>query len=350
MHVRQEKRDRDREHRRCQHERPVGAIVPAQPEPDGQQHDHERGRADAELRGEFGIRHIRDERKGGRGIVVEPGADAARLLKRDGQRVPQSAPGNDGREHHDHARGGEGQRVPQPDAPREPEEQKHRHDEHGLQLKRERRPDTDHAEQGVPGQHEINAQHGEGGIHTVALAPERAVEHDRRPEEHKKECRELPRRFPPEQTHELHDRPREHNVEKDTQQLDQVQIGQGAAADERQKRQVRYIIISHRLPQRGKPAVRAEKIDPHGQELCVVARLIIQAQPTQHERRRQQQRRAQDVRRFPEHAGAPQQHQRQPGLGGQQQADPDIHGHPSEDTKKRQGDALLPAENSQNSA
>ena len=45
-----------------------------------------------------------------------------------------------------------------------------------------------------------------------------------------------------------------------------------------------------------------------------------------------------------------QQHQRQPGLGGQQQADPDIHGHPSEDTKKRQGDALLPAENSQNSA
>ena len=240
--------------------------------------------------------------------------------------------------------------MPQPDAPREPEEQKHRHDEHGLQLKRERRPDTDHAEQGVPGQHEINAQHGEGGIHAVALAPERAVEHDRRPEEHEKERRELPRRFPPEQTHELHDRPREHNVEKDTQQLDQVQIGQGAAADERQKRQVRYIIISHRLPQRGKPAVRAEKIDPHGQELCVVARLIIQAQPTQHERRRQQQRRAQDVRRFPEHAGAPQQHQRQPGLGGQQQADPDIHGHPSEDTKKRQGDALLPAENSQNSA
>ena len=85
-----------------------------------------------ELCGEIGLAHIRDERKDGRGVVVEPGADAARLLKRDGQRIPQSAPGDDGREHHDHARGGEGQRVPQPDAPREPEEQKHRHDEHGL--------------------------------------------------------------------------------------------------------------------------------------------------------------------------------------------------------------------------
>ena len=131
------------------------------------------------------------------------------------------------------------------------------------------------------------------------------------------------------------------------EQLDQVQIGQGAAADERQKRQVRYIIIPHRLPQRGKPAVRAEKIDPHGQKLRVVARLVIQAQPAQHERRCQQQRRAQDVRRFAQHTRAPQQHQREPGLGSQQQTDSDIHGHPSEDTKKRQGDALLPAKNSQ---
>ena len=321
-----------------------------QPEPDGQQHDHECGRADAELCGEIGLAYIRDERKDGRGIIVELGADAARLLKRDGQCIPQSAPGDDGREHHDHARGGEGQRVPQPDAPREPEEQKHRHDKHGLQLKGKCCRNAYNAEQGVPGQHEIDAQYGEGGIHTVALAPERAVEHDRRPEEHEKERRELPHRFTPEQTHELHDRPREHDVKKDAEQFDQVQIGQGAAADERQKRQVRYIIISHRLAQRGKPAVRAEKIDPDSQKLRVVARLIIQAQSAQHERRRQQQRRAQDVRRFPEHAGAPQQHQRQPCLGGQQQTDPDIHGHPSEDTKKRQGDALLPAENSQNSA
>ena len=93
--------------------------------------------------------------------------------------------------------------------------------------------------------------------------------------------------------------------------------------------------------------MRAEKVDPHGQKLRIVVRLVIQAQPTQHERRRQQQRRAQDVRRFPEHAGAPQQHQREPSLGSQQQTDSDIHGHSSEDTKKRQGDALLPAENSQ---
>jgi len=35
-------------------------------------------------------------------------------------------------------------------------------------------------------------------------------------------------------------------------------------------------------------------------------------------------------------------------LGGEEQTDADIHGHPSEDTKKRQGDTLLPAENSQN--
>ena len=145
-------------------------------------------------------------------------------------------------------------------------------------------------EHGMPGQHEIDAQHGEGGIHTVALAPERAVEHDRRPEEHEEERRKLPHSLTPEQPHELHDRPREHDVKKDAEQFYKVQIGQGTAADERQKRQVRYIIISHRLPQRGKPAVRAEEIDPHGQKLRVVARLIIQAQPTQHERRRQQQR------------------------------------------------------------
>ena len=199
----------------------------------------------------------------------------------------------------------------------------------------------------MPGQHEIDAQHGEGGIHTVALAPERAVEHDRRPEEHEEERRKLPHRLTPEQPHELHDRPREHDVKKDAEQFYKVQIGQGTAADERQKRQVRYIIIANGLPQRGELAVRAEKVDPHGQKLRIVVRLVIQAQPTQHERRRQQQRRAQDVRRFPEHAGAPQQHQREPSLGSQQQTDSDIHGHSSEDTKKRQGDALLPAENSQ---
>jgi len=93
--------------------------------------------------------------------------------------------------------------------------------------------------------------------------------------------------------------------------------------------------------------VRAEKVDPHGQKLRIVVRLVIQAQPTQHERRRQQQRRAQDVRRFPEHAGAPQQHQREPSLGIQQQ---DRFGYPwsfLRRYKKRQGDALLPAENSQ---
>ena len=84
VHMRQEKRDRDREQRRRQHERPVGAIVPVQPEPDGQQHDHECGCADAELCGDLGVAHLRKERKDGRGVIVEPGADAARLLKRDG--------------------------------------------------------------------------------------------------------------------------------------------------------------------------------------------------------------------------------------------------------------------------
>ena len=345
--MRQEKWDRDREQRRRQHERPVGAIVPVQPEPDGQQHDHECGCADAELCGDLGVARLRKERKDGRGVIVEPGADAARLLKRDGQRIPQSASGDDGRQHHDHARGGEGQRVPQLDAPREPEEQEHRHDEHGLQFEGERCADAHHAEHGMPGQHEIDAQHGEGGIHTVALAPERAVEHDRRPEEHEEERRKLPHRLTPEQSHELHDRRREHDVKKDAEQFYKVQIRQGTAADERQKRQVRYIIIANGLPQCGEPAVRAEKVDPHGQKLRVVARLIIQAQPTQHERRRQQQHRAQDVRRFAQHTRAPQQHQREPGLGSQQQTDSDIHGHPSEDTKKRQGDALLPAKNSQ---
>lgn len=92
VHVRQEKRDRGGEHRRCQQQRTVGAIVPMQPEPDGEHRDHERGCADAEPGGGVGVCHIPKERKDGRGIVVEPRADAARLLKRDRQRVPQSAP------------------------------------------------------------------------------------------------------------------------------------------------------------------------------------------------------------------------------------------------------------------
>lgn len=125
-----------------------------------------------------GVCHVPKERKDGRRIVVEPRADAARLLKRDRQRVPQPAPRDDGREHHDHAHGGEGERVAELDAPCEPEEQKDRHDEHRLELEGERRADADHAEQRMPGQDEIDAQHGERGIHAVALSPERAVEYN----------------------------------------------------------------------------------------------------------------------------------------------------------------------------
>ena len=127
-----------------------------------------------------------------------------------------------------------------------------------------------------------------------------------------------------------------------------MQIRQGAAADERQHRQVRYIIIPDRRAQRGKTTVRAEEIDPHAQKIPVVIRDVIQARTAQHKRRRQQQRSAQHVRRLRQCAGAPQQHQCRAGLGGEKQTDADIHGHPSEDTKKRQGDTLLPAENSQN--
>ena len=348
VHVRQEKRDRSGEHRCRQQQRAVGAIVPMQPEPDGKRRDHERGRTDAEPGCGVGVCHIPKERKDGRGIVVEPRADAARLLKRDRQRIPQSAPRDDGREHHDDAHGGKGECMAELDAPREPEEKKDRHDEHRLQLEGERRADADHAEQRVPGQDKIDAQHGEGCIHAVALSPERAVEHDGRPEEHEEKRRELPRRAPAKQPHELHDGPREQHVKQNAEELDEVQIRQGTAADERQHRQVRYIIIPDRRAQRGKTAVRAEEIDPHAQKIPVVVRDVIQARTAQHKRRRQQQRSAQYVRRLRQHTGAPQQHQRKPGLGGEEQTDADIHGHPSEDTKKRQGDTLLPAENSQN--
>ena len=234
------------------------------------------------------------------------------------------------------------------DAPCEPEEQKDRHDEHRLQLEGERRADADHAEQRVPGQDKIDAQHGEGCIHAVALSPERAVEYNGRPEEHEEKCRELPCGTPAKQAHELHDGPREQHVKQNAEELDEVQIRQGTAADERQHRQVRYIIIPDRRAQRGKTAVRAEEIDPHAQKIPVVVRDVVQARAAQHECRRQQQRSAQYVRRFRQHIGAPQQYQRKPGLGGEKQTDADIHGYPSEDTKKRQGDTLLPAENSQN--
>ena len=319
-----------------------------QPEPDGKRRDHERGRTDAEPGCGIWVCHIPKERKDGRGIVVEPRADAARLLKRDRQRVPQSAPRDDGREHHDHAHGGEGERVAELDAPCEPEEQKDRHDEHRLQLEGERRADADHAEQRMPGQDKIDAQHGEGCIHAVALPPERAVEHNGRPEEHEEKCRELPCGAPAKQAHELHDGPCEQHVKQNAEELDEVQIRQGTAADERQHRQVWYIIIPDRRAQRCEAAVRAEEIDPRAQKIPVVVRDVVQARAAQHKRRRQQQRSAQYVRRFRQHTGAPQQHQRKPGLGGEKQTDADIHGHPSEDTKKRQGDTLLPAENSQN--
>ena len=225
---------------------------------------------------------------------------------------------------------------------------KDRHDEHRLQLEGERRADADHAEQRVPGQDKIDAQHGEGCIHAVALSPERAVEYNGRPEEHEEKCRELPCGTPAKQAHELHDGPREQHVKQNAEELDEVQIRQGTAADERQHRQVRYIIIPDRRAQRGKTAVRAEEIDPHAQKIPVVVRDVVQARAAQHECRRQQQRSAQYVRRFRQHTGAPQQYQRKPGLGGEKQTDADIHGYPSEDTKKRQGDTLLPAENSQN--
>ena len=234
------------------------------------------------------------------------------------------------------------------DAPREPEEQKDRHDEHGLQLEGERRADADHAEQRMPGQDKIDAQHGEGCIHAVALPPERAVEHDGRPEEHEEKRRELPRRASAKQPNELHDGPREHNVKQNAEELDKVQIRQGAAADERQHRQIRYIIISDRLAQRGETAVRAEEINPRAQKIPVVVRDVVQARAAQRECRRQQQRCAQHVRRLWQCAGAPQQHQCRAGLSGEEQIDADIHGHPSKNIKKRQGDMLLPAENSQN--
>lgn len=146
------------------------------------------------------------------------------------------------------------------DAPREPEEQKDRHDEHGLQLEGERRTDADHAEQRMPGQDKIDAQHGEGGIHAVALVPQSApLSTTGRPEEHEEKRRVLPRRAPVKQPHELHDGPREQHVKQNAQELDEVQIRQGTAADERQHRQVRYIVIPDRLAQRGKTAVRTEE-------------------------------------------------------------------------------------------
>lgn len=135
-----------------------------------------------------------------------------------------------------------------------PEEQKDRHDEHRLELEGERRADADHAEQRMPGQDEIDAQHGERGIHAVALSPERAVEYNGRPEEHEEKCRELPCGTPAKQPHKLHDGPRKQHVKQNAEELDEVQIRQGTAADERQHRQIRYIIIPDRRAQRGETA------------------------------------------------------------------------------------------------
>ena len=176
----------------------------------------------------------------------------------------------------------------------------------------------------MPGKHQPNAQHREGGVNAVTLPPQRAVEHDRRPEQHEEKAGQPPGRGADKAPRELHGRPREHHVEETAQQLDEVQIGDRRAGEQRQKEEVRYIIIPDRHSQRGETPVLAEKVHPDRQKVLIIQSFIRQAEPTQHERRRQQTGGDQHMLRRGQRAGQTQQQQRQCSLRNQQQYHPNV--------------------------
>ena len=295
MHVGQQQRHAYHAERKGRQQRPViHALSPA--EPPEQQPAEDEGRTQPQPRQRRLVPAAAVEGIDRGGVIVEAGADAVRLGEVEQHGLQKVSPRYDRRRHRRHIGCRDDPELPPGDALMHQQHQKHRAEENRLKLEGKGQRDHRQRQPASAGKGRPQRHHRQRYIDHIALTPESAVEKHRRQPQRPQKSRKsdvLPSVKVP---HQLHAAPGEHHVKGHGKHFDKVEIREIEIGTERQKEQIRYIIVAHRGADGTDAAAAAEKIHPHGKEVLIVQRLIIQHRKAQRKGACQQHRRRDPAR------------------------------------------------------
>ena len=279
VHMREEKRYAEHEQRGGGEHGALGqSAAERKAHAEHRRHIYERARH-ADGRCELAVffwQRVLEKRVHGGGVVVQPRADARRLVKIQRERLGKRATEQHGGQHERHIRRRKNEKMLPVELAVYPQHGIHRQDEHRLKLEAERERGERHGGDGAVVKRTVNAQQRQRGIDAVALRPERAVEEHRGQHEHREEYADAPRRAPREAPEQKRRAPCEQHVEEYAQQLYEIEIVDAAVGKEREKIEIRYIIVAYLAAQPRKAAVYAEILDPAGEKVAVVERHVVQ--------------------------------------------------------------------------
>ena len=287
--MRQEKRHADAEHGGRGEQRAVGDLPAPDEEPDADRGAQAEREERTEQRGAVGGdgREV-DQRVQGGGVVVESVADRAGIIIIECQKLPKIPSGEHGGQDREDVRQREYEQVAQLYAPCDHKYEENRQQEYALQLEGDADRDSGDAPAGPVVEHEVYAQHRERGVDHVALAPQGAVQYDRRQPERADERDELSGGTLREHADETQNGPGEDHVEENAGELHEQQLVYAARRDDGEEVEVGDVVVAAPyLPAKPGPRPRlAQGRQPHMDPVLIVERLIRQAAVAQHKRER----------------------------------------------------------------
>ena len=217
----------------------------------------------------------------------------------------------------------------------EEEQQKHRHEKDGLQLKGKAQRNEADGGDGTVRQRIIEAPDGESAVNAVALAPVRAVEHHGGEEErHEKGAQNLAV-IVREQAGQAQHAPGQHDIKENAEQLDEIEVADGAVREEGEEIQIRNIVVSDVPFQTPEASLFSQRFYPTGQKILIIQRLMLHANTPQHHGRQDQRRGGEQGTPAAQRALRPQDHKGQHTQ--HQQTEICLHAEKPPKKQKRQG-------------